>query len=68
MENGDVRGQGIRPQLLVSLTAPKLCARSFEGPHHFLGVRNDALEPATYNHKLLHREQMLMPLRCRVAA
>mmetsp|Transcript_38225 Transcript_38225/g.108030 ORF Transcript_38225/g.108030 Transcript_38225/m.108030 type:complete len:116 (+) Transcript_38225:271-618(+) len=29
----------IRPDMLVSLTAPKLCAKSFTGPHHFLGGR-----------------------------
>lgn len=39
VERGDVSGGGIRPQLLVSLTAPKLCARGFAGEHHYLGVR-----------------------------
>lgn len=29
----------INPQLLVSLTAPKECARSFKGKHHYLGGR-----------------------------
>ncbi|KAJ3702584.1 hypothetical protein LUZ61_006289 [Rhynchospora tenuis] len=36
-EDTDVRG--IRPHMLVSLTAPKLCAKKFTGPHHFLGGR-----------------------------
>jgi pyridoxamine-phosphate oxidase len=37
-ENG-VASPGIRPHMLVSLTAPKLCAKKFTGPHHFLGGR-----------------------------
>ncbi|XP_047974230.1 pyridoxine/pyridoxamine 5'-phosphate oxidase 1, chloroplastic-like [Salvia hispanica] len=39
VEEGDLSGKGIRPDLLVSLTAPKLCAKKFTGPHHFLGGR-----------------------------
>lgn len=39
VEGGDVGGEGIRPDMLVSLTAPKLCAKKFSGPHHFLGGR-----------------------------
>ncbi|KAH6756993.1 pyridoxin 5'-phosphate oxidase [Perilla frutescens var. hirtella] len=39
VEEGDLSGKGIRPDLLVSLTAPKLCAKRFSGPHHFLGGR-----------------------------
>ncbi|PON63430.1 Pyridoxamine 5'-phosphate oxidase [Parasponia andersonii] len=39
VEEGDVGGEGIKPDMLVSLTAPKLCAKSFSGPHHFLGGR-----------------------------
>lgn len=39
VENGDVGGGGIKPDMLVSLTAPKLCAKRFHGPHHFLGGR-----------------------------
>lgn len=35
----DVGGEGITPDMLVSLTAPKLCAKKFRGPHHFLGGR-----------------------------
>ncbi|KAH9254046.1 YjeF family domain-containing protein [Batrachochytrium salamandrivorans] len=38
VELGDVNGYGVKmPQVLVSLTAPKLCAKTFTGPHHFLG-------------------------------
>ncbi|XP_020257472.1 pyridoxine/pyridoxamine 5'-phosphate oxidase 1, chloroplastic isoform X2 [Asparagus officinalis] len=39
VEGGDVDGDGIKPDMLVSLTAPKLCAKNFHGPHHFLGGR-----------------------------
>ncbi|EEF48587.1 pyridoxine/pyridoxamine 5'-phosphate oxidase 1, chloroplastic isoform X2 [Ricinus communis] len=39
VEEGDVDGEGMKPDMLVSLTAPKLCARKFSGPHHFLGGR-----------------------------
>ncbi|KAB2031086.1 hypothetical protein ES319_D05G280000v1 [Gossypium barbadense] len=39
VEEGDVGGDGIKPDMLVSLTAPKLCAKKFSGPHHFLGGR-----------------------------
>ncbi|XP_030528524.1 pyridoxine/pyridoxamine 5'-phosphate oxidase 1, chloroplastic isoform X1 [Rhodamnia argentea] len=39
VEEGDVSGEGIKPDMLVSLTAPKLCAKQFRGPHHFLGGR-----------------------------
>ncbi|KAG0499411.1 hypothetical protein HPP92_003650 [Vanilla planifolia] len=39
VEEGDVSGEGIKSDMLVSLTAPKLCARKFVGPHHFLGGR-----------------------------
>jgi len=30
---------GIQPEVLVSLTAPKMCARLFKGKRHFLGGR-----------------------------
>lgn len=30
---------GINPELLISLTAPKECARSFKGQYHYLGGR-----------------------------
>ncbi|KAJ4701414.1 NAD(P)H-hydrate epimerase [Melia azedarach] len=39
VEEGDISGEGIKPDMLVSLTAPKLCAKKFSGPHHFLGGR-----------------------------
>ncbi|KAK3023261.1 hypothetical protein RJ639_044427 [Escallonia herrerae] len=39
VEEGDTTGEGIKPDMLVSLTAPKLCAKKFCGPHHFLGGR-----------------------------
>lgn len=30
---------GIQPEMLISLTAPKLCAQSFTGKYHYLGGR-----------------------------
>ncbi|XP_077249887.1 pyridoxin (pyrodoxamine) 5'-phosphate oxidase isoform X2 [Tasmannia lanceolata] len=39
VEEGDIDGKGIKPDMLVSLTAPKLCGKKFSGPHHFLGGR-----------------------------
>ncbi|XP_052134162.1 pyridoxine/pyridoxamine 5'-phosphate oxidase 1, chloroplastic isoform X3 [Oryza glaberrima] len=39
VEEGDINGGGFKPDMLVSLTAPKLCAKKFTGPHHFLGGR-----------------------------
>ncbi|CAN1349101.1 Phosphatidylinositol 4-kinase beta 1 [Linum perenne] len=39
VEDGDVNGGGIKPDMLVSLTAPKLGAKKFLGMHHFLGGR-----------------------------
>ncbi|KAK4437157.1 Pyridoxine/pyridoxamine 5'-phosphate oxidase 1, chloroplastic [Sesamum alatum] len=39
VEDGDRSGDGIKPDMLVSLTAPKLCARTFSGLYHFLGGR-----------------------------
>ncbi|XP_027123242.1 pyridoxine/pyridoxamine 5'-phosphate oxidase 1, chloroplastic isoform X1 [Coffea arabica] len=39
VEEGDLSGDGIKPDMLVSLTAPKLCAKKFTGQHHFLGGR-----------------------------
>lgn len=35
---GDVEG-ALRPEMLVSLTAPKLCAHHFRGKFHYLGGR-----------------------------
>jgi NAD(P)H-hydrate epimerase len=37
VEKGD--SLGMQPDVLVSLTAPKLCAKHFKGKHHFLGGR-----------------------------
>ncbi|CAL5204625.1 unnamed protein product [Lathyrus oleraceus] len=39
VEEGAVNDIGIKPDMLISLTAPKLCAKKFGGPHHFLGGR-----------------------------
>ncbi len=39
VEGGDVGGVGLRPRLLVSLTAPKKCAAKFQGEFHYLGGR-----------------------------
>jgi NAD(P)H-hydrate epimerase len=38
VDRGDTTGAGLRPDVLVSLTAPKLCAASFSG-RHYLGGR-----------------------------
>lgn len=39
VEKGCPQSGGIQPEMLVSLTAPKLCAQSFKGKHHYLGGR-----------------------------
>ncbi|KAL3152151.1 Pyridoxine/pyridoxamine 5'-phosphate oxidase 1, chloroplastic [Trebouxia sp. C0010 RCD-2024] len=39
VENGDESGDGLRPDMLVSLTAPKLGAKHFGGKHHYIGGR-----------------------------
>ncbi|KAJ2717267.1 hypothetical protein H4R19_000019 [Coemansia spiralis] len=39
VEAGDRTGTGLRPDMLVSLTAPKLCAAGFQGRFHYLGGR-----------------------------
>lgn len=39
MEKGNVTGLGLNPDLLVSLTAPKLCSKQFKGRYHYLGLR-----------------------------
>ncbi|RUS23343.1 YjeF N-terminal domain-containing protein [Endogone sp. FLAS-F59071] len=36
---GNMNGHGFNPDTLISLTAPKLCARYFCGRHHILGGR-----------------------------
>ncbi|KAF5207944.1 Pyridoxine/pyridoxamine 5'-phosphate oxidase [Thalictrum thalictroides] len=46
VEEGDIGGEGIKPDMLISLTAPKLCAKKFCGPHHFLGaLRENYISP-----------------------
>ncbi|CAI5520249.1 unnamed protein product [Closterium sp. Naga37s-1] len=39
VERGDAAGTGLKPDMLISLTAPKRCALSFAGGHHYLGGR-----------------------------
>eukprot|EP00053_Salpingoeca_punica_P011686 m.104180 g.104180 ORF g.104180 m.104180 type:complete len:313 (-) comp15745_c0_seq1:357-1295(-) len=39
VEKGPVSAHGLAATGLVSLTAPKLCAKHFTGPHHYLGGR-----------------------------
>ena len=39
VEKGCPDSGGIMPEMLVSLTAPKLCAKSFKGKYHYLGGR-----------------------------
>lgn len=39
VEEGDVSGLNMQPDMLISLTAPKMCAKEFRGAHHYLGGR-----------------------------
>lgn len=39
VDNGPLNGNALKPELLISLPTPKLCARTFKGKHHFLGGR-----------------------------
>ncbi|XP_014470239.1 PREDICTED: NAD(P)H-hydrate epimerase isoform X2 [Dinoponera quadriceps] len=39
VESGPPEEGGIKPQMLISLTAPKMCASKFEGRFHYLGGR-----------------------------
>lgn len=39
VETGPPTEGGIKPEVLVSLTAPKLCALKFQGKYHYLGGR-----------------------------
>ncbi|XP_023166022.2 NAD(P)H-hydrate epimerase [Drosophila hydei] len=39
VEEGKLNDCDMEPTLLISLTAPKLCAKHFKGKHHFLGGR-----------------------------
>ena len=36
VEDGDVNDTGLKPELLISLTAPKKCSAHFTGKYHFL--------------------------------
>ncbi|TGZ45677.1 NAD(P)H-hydrate epimerase [Temnothorax longispinosus] len=39
VEEGPPADGGIKPQMLISLTAPKMCASKFDGRFHYLGGR-----------------------------
>jgi len=39
VEKGNLGDLGFMPDMLISLTAPKLCAQLFTGSHHWLGGR-----------------------------
>ncbi|XP_015109049.1 NAD(P)H-hydrate epimerase [Diachasma alloeum] len=39
VEAGPPGDEGISPEMLISLTAPKLCAKKFKGKFHYLGGR-----------------------------
>ena len=39
VESGEPQEGGIKPEMLVSLTAPKLCSQNFTGRYHYLGGR-----------------------------
>ncbi|GLH10246.1 NAD(P)H-hydrate epimerase [Gryllus bimaculatus] len=39
VETGIPASGGIKPELLISLTAPKKCANTFKGKYHYLGGR-----------------------------
>lgn len=39
VEKGDVSGKGLQAETLISLTAPKLCAKFWKGKYHWLGGR-----------------------------
>ncbi|XP_076239564.1 NAD(P)HX epimerase [Calliopsis andreniformis] len=39
VEEGPPASGGIKPEMLISLTAPKMCAQKFEGKYHYLGGR-----------------------------
>jgi len=39
VEEGDIHNVGLNPTLLVSLTAPKKCAKFYKGKFHYLGGR-----------------------------
>ncbi|KAJ1679189.1 hypothetical protein EV182_002558 [Spiromyces aspiralis] len=39
VEKGNLSGVGFEPEMLVSLTAPKECAKLFKGKYHYVGGR-----------------------------
>ncbi|KAG4107797.1 YjeF N-terminal domain-like protein [Neocallimastix lanati (nom. inval.)] len=39
VEQGNIDNAGLEPEMLVSLTAPKMAAKFFKGKHHYLGGR-----------------------------
>ncbi|XP_065883836.1 NAD(P)H-hydrate epimerase-like isoform X2 [Dysidea avara] len=39
VEDGDTNDHGLKPETLISLTAPKKCATHFKGKNHYLGMR-----------------------------
>ncbi|OMH85188.1 NAD(P)H-hydrate epimerase [Zancudomyces culisetae] len=39
VDMGPLNSEGIKPEMLVSLTAPKPCAKLFSGKYHYLGGR-----------------------------
>ena len=39
VEKGDVHGLNLKPDFLISLTAPKMCSQHFHGRFHYLGGR-----------------------------
>jgi hypothetical protein len=39
VSDGDITSIGLQPECLISLTAPKECARKFKGRYHALGGR-----------------------------
>ncbi|KAL1915080.1 uncharacterized protein VTP21DRAFT_7561 [Calcarisporiella thermophila] len=39
VEHGNAEEKSFEPEMLISLTAPKLCAKHFRGRYHFLGGR-----------------------------
>lgn len=39
VNEGNVSGKGLEAETLISLTAPKLCAKHFKGKYHWLGGR-----------------------------
>ncbi|XP_074661444.1 NAD(P)H-hydrate epimerase-like isoform X2 [Tubulanus polymorphus] len=39
VEDGLIDDDGLQPEALISLTAPKKCAKYFKGKHHYLGGR-----------------------------